>query len=687
MKSVRFRAPRRRARTAGIAAVVLLAGLLPGARAAAAAQEADAVLRYACQFPAGVEPVKVRVKGTFPATGETGKAIQPRKVSVAVAAPGEALRKAAGSGAAKVTGIANLQTLSTQSGRPTSSEWSGLAIPSTPLGGSGDTTLVASGAVPAVPSAGAGDVVLSAGMLTLRLSTGAEGTAAYGTPIECTPQLGQDTTLVTVPLDGPEQAPPTGTPGSGGGTGTGGTGDRAAAAQENRCSPAPPDEYNPKFMHLFPDPALENAVESPTNTEVACALVDGLSNVNKLKGAAPARGELVAHIKKQGFNRFPTSVSDPGYSQVRHVGKGNFQVTQSVFLTFDFMPTRAKLEITQIGNSNIVNEGPAGARRTRPNLSKAWTEVSMRLFDVHVNGTFMDVGPNCRSSKPILLALEGTSEGDYPYDVEAGGFLTGTADIPAFTGCGVGEDLDRLFTASVSGKGNFVRVVQGPVCFAEFPPTKRLPCPPGDFGYTIEPGGRFRATGGPITFVLRAASAATITCQSTTIAGSFRSGRRIPGMRLGSLTEWTFDRCVGGGSQLTGRTFNVKMDELPIGLEDIGPDPATGGFDKETGVLSGNLFDIPGLSVQETKDGGPGPCSLRLAPAAASPRDIGALYDYSSRAGEFAITSMAGALTELQGCPAVIRGNWSTPPTQRVAFTGIENEMSYSGPLPPLPNE
>jgi hypothetical protein len=43
--------------------------------------------------------------------------------------------------------------------------------------------------------------------------------------------------------------------------------------------------------------------------------------------------------------------------------------------------------------------------------------------------------------------------------------VTGTIDIPSFTGCGVGEDLNPIFTASISGPHNASLLTQGPVCF------------------------------------------------------------------------------------------------------------------------------------------------------------------------------------------------------------------------------
>ena len=45
-----------------------------------------------------------------------------------------------------------------------------------------------------------------------------------------------------------------------------------------------------------------------------------------------------------------------------------------------------------------------------------------------------------------------------------GGPLEGTVTIPTFTGCGVTENLDPLFTGSISGPGNLARAIQGKPC-------------------------------------------------------------------------------------------------------------------------------------------------------------------------------------------------------------------------------
>jgi hypothetical protein len=76
----------------------------------------------------------------------------------------------------------------------------------------------------------------------------------------------------------------------------------------------------------------------------------------------------------------------------------------------------------------------------------------------------LDVGPHCQT--PAFDAiLSGNNASIPPYIVTTGGPITGFIDVPPFKGCGVGEDLDPIFNAAISGPRNFNLLTQGPVCF------------------------------------------------------------------------------------------------------------------------------------------------------------------------------------------------------------------------------
>ncbi|MFE2731082.1 hypothetical protein [Streptomyces sp. NPDC059349] len=117
----------------------------------------------------------------------------------------------------------------------------------------------------------------------------------------------------------------------------------------------------------------------------------------------------------------------------------------------------------------------------------------LRLYDVRVNGTPLEVGPDCRtrgslySSDPdpaqdtkdhvhLLGTVIRTPPTQTGYTLTTGGPLTTTLTIPAFSGCGVGEDLDALLSASISGPDNFAKQIQGQTCATEVMPRPPAEC-------------------------------------------------------------------------------------------------------------------------------------------------------------------------------------------------------------------
>src|SRR5215471_20022158 len=130
------------------------------------------------------------------------------------------------------------------------------------------------------------------------------------------------------------------------------------------------------------------------------------------------------------------------------------------------------MQLTEIGTTNVFAIGTA---RTLT-INRVFSEVSLRVYDVKVNGVPLNVGPHCQSAHSIVLKLIGSPNSIPPYSIQGGGPLTGEITIPPFTGCGVGEDLNPLFTASISGPGNFDLMTQGPLCIVH--PPILATCPP-----------------------------------------------------------------------------------------------------------------------------------------------------------------------------------------------------------------
>ncbi|MFF5261191.1 DUF6801 domain-containing protein [Actinomadura viridis] len=636
--------PGRLARTAAIASVVLVAGLIPGAGVALGdTQRADVGIGYTCRLPSAPAPVDVRVKALFPATGKIGTPARTDDVALTVTIPRESLGDLTKDDAVSVAGTARLQTLWTQAEQPLSVEWPGLTVPEKKLPQDGALVLKASGQVPTTAVTKAGDLVVSAGELTFRLQTrnaGGAVTSPGGLSFSCVPDLGQDTTLVTVPVTGPEQAPVTTSPG--GGEAPARTGPRVR--NDDVCPPMPEPKLNPKFPVPEPPPGVD---PSPIAPDYSCAWVEGHANVNKLKGASALKGKASVIIGLDQFFKAETPPEDPhGYTQARTIALSYLNSTQSTFLTFGFMPTTATMEITQIGTANAIAIGPAAVASPRPTITTVTAEASIRLRDVKVNGTPMDVGPNCKTARPVRLTLTGDNTADPSYEVALGGRLSGTADVPAFSGCGVDDDLDRLLTASVSGKGNYVRLTQGPVCYIVQQDPNLYPCPPEVFGYTITPGGDFRFTSGEIVFRAGLGSTRTIKCASSEVRGTFKRGSGIDPRSLGTAAALSFNDCVGEGSLASLGDVTVRaVAPLRLGHN------MTAGLDKTTGIMNLQV-STPHL---EFSGGG---CQFKAVGAGGSPTYRFGMQ-YPNGSSSLTVPSGGtGTVAEPTGCPSTLRGSF-----------------------------
>ncbi|GAA4835331.1 hypothetical protein GCM10023235_07550 [Kitasatospora terrestris] len=225
----------------------------------------------------------------------------------------------------------------------------------------------------------------------------------------------------------------------------------------------------PEGAMVLPDP------EYPFPSVPACAYADGFANVAKL-GQATLVNDPAKSPALVGLNLTRRLVmlwgDTDGYFEADSLGELKLPVAESTFLTYGFVPTTAKIEFTPLGLLTIVATG--NANWNQPSLFTIGGHQSMRIYDVKVNGTPLDVGPDCRTAEPVDLVLKGRQDGYLPdggdgkpdYTLQGGGPLAQTdLYVPPFTGCGShGEDLDALFTAAVSGPGNSLNLMQGPIC-------------------------------------------------------------------------------------------------------------------------------------------------------------------------------------------------------------------------------
>jgi hypothetical protein len=234
------------------------------------------------------------------------------------------------------------------------------------------------------------------------------------------------------------------------------------------CLPQPPGglKLNPRFP--LPKPPKGSQVIFPTPT-AGCAYVKGYADAGKLKEAAlvgPGLTDLslntrvVEHQAPPVYFEFDTAGQlDYRPCATCKIAHGLPPVRET-FLTFGFVPVTAWLQLTERGTLNIISIG-GGFTLTS---NTVWSTMSLRVYGVTVNGVPLDVGPNCHTVSPFLIKLVGTVHSKPPYSLQNGGPLTGQVSIPDFTRCGVTENLDRLFTAAISGKRNFTELTQGALC-------------------------------------------------------------------------------------------------------------------------------------------------------------------------------------------------------------------------------
>ncbi|WP_225801016.1 DUF6801 domain-containing protein [Streptomyces sp. NK15101] len=509
------RPSRIRARGAAVAAFVALAPLLPAAAVAVGTLKVDTALPYVCTLPSGQQPATVRITAAFPDRAAPGEEIRPTDVTTTVELPAAAGLTA--SLGPTVRAETRLTVGVAQNDQRAEATWSGTAQ-SLDVPAEGPLVLTTTGDVPALTTDTAGDLTLTAAGLALDLAAGTADsapTAPASLSVACVPAQDAEgrTLLATVPVvtgtgepgtpsaspsapsGSPSSAPSSGPsspsgrtvpvrPGTAEGTGrtpedprtgqrTGGDGGLTVTDEEAPGTPAG-------------RPAAPPCVtEKPTPTSLS-AYITGYSNVRKLNGATviPVSCVLIEQGQPEFVVRPDGSMHllTPSVGNLSYQGRKQTPPFRATFLTFGFAPVTATMVLEQTGpltvDSDVLLVFP-------DNLSETYirARLVLRVLDVRVNGTRLDVGPSCRTEQP--LASPEPDPAKYPgnhlvllgkgqlingtdatgYLLTGGGPLTGEVSIPAFKGCGAGgENLDRLLTASISGPGNHIKQIQGQTC-------------------------------------------------------------------------------------------------------------------------------------------------------------------------------------------------------------------------------
>jgi hypothetical protein len=397
----------------------------------------------------------------------------------------------------------------------------------------------------------------------------------------------------------------------------------ATIAEPVRGGPfAPTDSatpVNPNLYELCQNPQIYPTPSSPF--QAASSYVAGYSNAAKLKGSLPVGFPVAALAAGTPPAGGVTPLGDITYDndlygcfwarlQLDYRGQREFPPARATFLAFGVMPVTATAYLTQVGpdpvtaviyqnQSNLLGQNA-------PYTVVSVSHVTLRIGEVTVNGKPLNVGTDCHTVSPLSspgnpLRLKNglvLSGGSFPGDatplytgIQNGGALAGSAAIPPFTDCGINGDLDPLITASVSGSGDYVKVVQGPVCEqAAFP----LNCvgpeniPSSQPYWTVTGGGTFSAHGPAMfSFQLTRRTQTVISCDSA-IAGTVPDASGPSRADLGALT-WNFSSCTGpGGSQWTV----TQQGSLPADAATYTAGSTTVGVSNVSLTLSGT--NVPG---------------------------------------------------------------------------------------------
>ncbi|EIE97952.1 DUF6801 domain-containing protein [Saccharomonospora glauca] len=483
-------------RLAAFGAAVLVGAL--GAPAASGGQSTgdtpsqreSAELLYHCETESGQRDVRARMALSLPetASGEIG-------VTLRATLGEQVVSELAADGVVEVTGVMSATVLVRKTDATDATDepvlLSDLAVPTTPLPTDGPLPLTGTGAVRQLTTDGPGEYRVSADRFNLLLGwRPSEPDPGDGSDNGTRPDPGESDPDEETPSD---TAPPP-TTDAGGGAAPAGR-QQSPPARAFDCVPAEGQDTTITTLvrtddgttEPVPDadgprrPAGDRAGERVgTNAEQAdipedcvdfadlnnawCAYLGGYTNVNRMDAAMridPGIVNLALPIIG------PCNDGSEWYwycqtarAELRHNGKKQFPPTRNSFHAFDFMPNEATIELTQIGDMEIDVRSQVVSPYDGSVVAHA--TLSVRVYDVTVNGVELDVGPNCRTEEPITVELKADYPGDY--SPATGGFLDGYSKIPPFSGCGVDSNLDPLITGLISGEGNYVKMTQGQIC-------------------------------------------------------------------------------------------------------------------------------------------------------------------------------------------------------------------------------
>ena len=408
---------------AGVGLLSAVNGALTGVGSAAPAPaippdtKAATSVSVTCPFPdpAGARALTVETAATLPAQAHTGTSLALGAFSAKLTLPRDVALSylPAGATAGSLAGEVRLDLNVHKDDRADKVPVT-LTMPATPLPETGDVTLAATGTVPEIALNTVGAVTFDVTAPSLALAAVPPPAETAAKPVACALDPEQQTTL------GKVLVLPKVTPGAK-------AQQQAAAADE----PAPGD------------PPTEDEFAVP----LSLVTIQTKSTVRKLGATVTADPAFL-------FNGlFILNLVD-GSSRV--TGSTTFNPATATFLGFGFVPVTATVEFLPVDwrNSKIIEF--AGKITTDPDTGATFLnttlQVMARLSNAKVNGVPLDLGPRCVTKKTVTLTLNG------PYEAFGVGHIRTDPDkgfeLPEFTGCGAGQDLNPLLSGMGSGTGN-----------------------------------------------------------------------------------------------------------------------------------------------------------------------------------------------------------------------------------------
>ncbi|QKW38625.1 hypothetical protein HUT06_35225 [Actinomadura sp. NAK00032] len=515
------------ARIAAVAIVAVGGGALTAVPPAMADIGAD--VRLTCSGKSGTHEVRLRVDSNVPSTATVGQPVQLGTIKVDVTVPAELVKGVlatapGGAPAPPVTGapstdapspaiggVAEMQVALRQPGGDGRGGWPAFALAATSARDGGNVHLTGSGvAPPVVPQAPGGLSWTTHGLdLSLVPEDVATGAGAAGLALRCAAE--KETVLGTVRV-GSETRSPTRSALTAPST------QAAAAPEENLCEVLPAPGEDPRYG-INNDAALHEIFDNPERPDglrgvdgegiPQCVKAVGFVNIKKAGNAVPVAVENLIRAPTTDYK--PASVFGPNYRELWGYFINRSYPTPGTVLGFGFMPTRAVAETIQIGASGkdgpitgnlrirALNNQRYAANVLKDSELRARSYVRIKAGEVEVNGLPIDLGDKCMTSPTLFTGdafLGNHRTGVASYDFGQT-LIVQDLKIPAFSGCGVTEDLSPLLTASVSGSGNYVNAEAGLWCN----PVTGQNCvdgvaPPPET-WTVNPGGEIVATTKP----------------------------------------------------------------------------------------------------------------------------------------------------------------------------------------------